>query len=304
MNYSMDNKIWRVGGPLFTYLGINFMMKLFFHLGLFYSKFKELNVNVAFNGVLYANELNQAEQVYAVLISGLSALVSIPIFIILMKRDYEYPVNRRHKERSFDIRLHAEKIDRQLIPMLIFIGIFATLGLSRLILMLPIDGILGDYSNVKASYEAGSIWIQIVMLGVVTPMAEELLFRGLVYKRLKIYYDVTIAAYISAIIFGVAHFNLVQGIYAFVMGIVFTFIYEKMENIYVPMIIHVAANLMAVFTSISPIALWMEKHGFIKFIIATIETIIFVQLVVRLYKKLDKKNEVGKQENHKIDFHI
>ena len=88
------------------------------------------------------------------------------------------------------------------------------------------------------------------------------------------------------------------------MGIVFTFIYEKMENIYAPMIIHVAANLMAVFTSVSPIALWLEKHGFIKFIIAAIETIIFVQLVVRLYKKLDKKKEVGKQENHKIDFHI
>lgn len=315
MNYSMDNKIWRVGGPLFTYLGINFMMKLFFNLGLFYSKFKELNVNAAFNGVLYANELNQTEQVYAVLISGLSAFVSIFIFIRLIKNDYEYPVNRKHRERRFNFKLYAKKLDRGIIPLLIFIGFFATLGLSRLILMLPVDGILGDYSSVKATYEAGNIWIQVLMLGVVIPIAEELLFRGLVYRRLKFYYDVSIAAYISAIIFGVAHFNLIQGIYAFIMGIVFTIIYEKADNIYATIIVHISSNLMAVFTFVNPISLWLERHGFIKFMVVAIETALFIQLIAKFYKKSDTKkadsnNDASdseheiKQQNHKIDFHI
>ncbi len=315
MNYSMDNKIWRVGGPLFAYFGINFMVKLFFHLGLFYAKFKELNVNAAFNGVLYANQLNEDKMVYSVLISGLSAMISIPILIMLMKKDYEYPVNRRHKERSFDIRLHARKMDMSMFLVLAFIGIFATLGLSRLILMLPIDGILGNYSEVKEAYEAGNVWIQLLMLGIVVPVSEELLFRGLVYKRLKLYYDVSIAAYISALIFGIAHFNLLQGLYAFIMGIVFSFVYEKLNSIYAPMIIHVVANLVAVLSSISPITEWIESHVLIKLIVAIIETGMFIQIFVMFYKKKDRKNkeeqmlqELRKhktqEEIHKMDFHI
>ncbi len=317
MNYSMDNKIWRVGGPLFAYFGINFTVKLCFHLGLFYAQFKELNVNAAFNGILYSEQLNEKEQVYAVLIAGLAAVISIPIFYILMKKDYEYPVNRRHKEKNFDITLYVRNFDREMLPMFILIGVFATLGLSRLILMLPIDGILGDYTSIKETYEAGSVWIQIIMLGIVTPIAEELLFRGIVYNRLKIYYDVTIAGYISAIIFGVVHFNLLQGIYAFIMGIIFAYVYQKSNNICAPMVIHVAANLVAVLSSVSPVALWMEKHIIIKLVVAVIETGVFLQLISMLCKRLEKKakeskkaeedmikeQEVSKQ-THKIDFHI
>lgn len=316
MNYSMDNKIWRVGGPLFTYLGINFLVKLCFYIGLFYVQFKELNVNAAFNGVLYAKQLNENEKIYAVLISGLAALISIPIFIRLMKNDYEYPVNRRHKERTFDMGRYTRSFDKQMLPLLLFIGVFATLGLSRLILMIPLDGILGNYSNVKETYEAGNVWIQLIMLGIVTPVAEELLFRGLVYKRLQIYYDVTVAGYISSIIFGIVHFNLVQGIYAFIMGILFAYVYEKFNNIYASIIIHISANIAAIITSINPIGLWIEEYVLVKFVLALIETGVFIQLVVIMYKKLKKKEEAKSQEiqelenseatqtPHKIDFQI
>lgn len=322
MNYSMDNKIWRVGGPLFAYLGINFMVELIVYLWIFYNKFKTLDVGAAFNGILYAQQVNETEQIYAVLISGVAAGISIPIFIKMMKNDYEYPVNRRHKERNFDAKRYVKGMNRPLLPILVLVGVFATLGLSRLMLMLPIDGILGDYSEVKETYEAGNVWLQFFVLGIIMPVAEELLFRGIVYSRLKLYYDVTIAAYIAAIVFGVAHFNLVQGLYAFVMGILFTYVYEKSDNILAPAIIHIAANLTSVLTSVNPLSAWIESHTFIKFVIGVIYTVIFIKMSLILYKKLEKNRQISDEseeeklhkgseethysndENHKIDFHI
>ena len=117
MNYSNDNKIWRVGGPLLVYLGINFVVQLVFSIMIFYVQFNEWSIDAAFNGLLYAEQLNASAQMYTLAMTGASALISIPIFVWLMKKDYEYPVNKRHKERSFDCRVHAKKFDIKTIPL-------------------------------------------------------------------------------------------------------------------------------------------------------------------------------------------
>ena len=312
MNYSNDNKIWRVGGPLLVYLGINFVVQLVFSIMIFYVQFNEWSIDAAFNGLMYAEQLNASAQMYTLAMTGVSALISIPIFVWLMKKDYEYPINKRHKERSFDCRVHAKKLDIKTIPLLALAGIFATFGVSRLILILPLDGILGDYSQVKATYEAGGVWLQIIALGILSPIVEELLFRGLVYKRLKVYYDTIISAYISAIIFGVAHFNLIQGLYAFVMDIAFSFIYERCKNIYGPIIVHIVANLTTVISGINPISSWIDRHIWIKLPLALVETVLFIKIVYAIYKKTDAKDgdedesdkEDVNEEIHKIDFSI
>lgn len=316
MNYSMDNKIWRVGGPLFAYLAINFAVQMVFSIWIFYMQFNEWSIDAAFNGLLYAQQLGETEKIYSVAMSGVSAIIAIPVFAVLLKKDYEYPVNRRHKERRFVFKRHFKEFDKSYVPMLILAGVFATIGLSRLLLMLPFDGILGDYSEVKAAYEAGSVWIQFIVLGVLTPVVEEMLFRGLVYNRLKIYYDVTIAAYISALIFAIAHFNLIQGIYAFIMGIIFNLLYEKCRSIYAPVILHIATNLAAVITSVNPVSEWIEGHVWVRIPLALVWTAVFVLCVMYVYKKAEKaeQNNTGsdkndneksdKREISKIDFHI
>lgn len=310
MNYSMDNKIWRVGGPLFAYLAINFAVQLVFSIWIFYMQFNEWSINAAFNGLMYAEQLGKTEKLYSVAMSGVSALVALPVFSVLLKKDYEYPVNRRIKERSFDLKRHLKGFDKAYIPMLIGAGVFATIGLSRLILTIPLDGILGDYSEVKSAYEAGSVWLQYLVLGLLIPIVEEMLFRGLVYNRLKTYYDVTISAYISALIFGIVHFNLIQGIYAFIMGIVFTIIYERCKHILAPMLIHVVANFTAVLTSINPVSEWIDEHILARLPLSLVWTVVFGLSILALYRKTEDKQENNEKDNedrqeiHKIDFHI
>lgn len=78
------------------------------------------------------------------------------------------------------------------------------------------------------------------------PVAEELIFRGVVFKRLKLYIGAVPAIIFSALIFGIMHVNLVQCLYAAVLGLGLALLYEKTNLFCIPVIGHIAANLVAV----------------------------------------------------------
>lgn len=291
MNYDSDNKIWRVGGPLFVYFGIRLLVESLFYIGIWYMQFKEFNISAAFNGIQYVEQFGVNMQKSSLMISGVAMLITIPIMIYLMKKDYEYPVNIRKKEHTFSFKEYGKGIDIKDMKLPAAAGIMGALGVSRLILSLPIDGILGDYSQVQQTYEKSGLFVQTTVLCILSPVVEELIFRGLAYKRLKTYYDVTIAAYISGLMFGISHFNLVQGLYGFIMGIIFTFVYERYKNIVVPIVMHMAANMASVFTSINPVSQFIDKYWFIRIPVAVAETVLFGMLVLKIYREKKDNDE-------------
>lgn len=82
--------------------------------------------------------------------------------------------------------------------------------------------------------------------GILSPIAEELCFRYLMYGRMKKIYGVTIALITSSVFFGIYHMQLIQGIYAFIMGICMAIVYEWSESILVPIAFHMFANIAIV----------------------------------------------------------
>jgi hypothetical protein len=51
---------------------------------------------------------------------------------------------------------------------------------------------------------------------------------------------------LSAAIFGLLHFNVVQFVYAAILGIFLAFIYEKTGFLLMPVLAHIAANIAAI----------------------------------------------------------
>ena len=119
------------------------------------------------------------------------------------------------------------------------------LGISKLVTLFPIDNILGSYEKTLEGYKNSGLVVRILTLCILVPIGEELVYRGLFYKRLKKYYETTIAAYLSAILFGVAHMNLVQGIYGFILAVIIIYVYEKYNTIFAPIFLHIMINTMA-----------------------------------------------------------
>ena len=285
MNYDRDNKIWRVLGPLFAFLGIRLLVETIFYVVLWNIKIKGYKTDATFNGILYVEEYGKYVDSYSLYMNAVALLICIPIMYLLMKKDYEYPINPRHKERKFVFKDYIKTVDYKTFNYPMILGITAALGVGRFITMLPIDGILGNYKVIQKNIAGSSFLTQLFVLGILTPVLEEMLFRGIVYKRLKGYYDVAVAAYIAAIVFAVAHFNLIQGIYAFVVGIVLIYIYEKCNNLVVPIVMHSAANIVSVVMGANPISKFIDSHILIRLVVSMVFIGGFVFTLLKVNEK-------------------
>ena len=172
------------------------------------------------------------------LISIICYAAGLVIFYILFRRDgFSYSKNL-FKKWYF-------------IPALVFLGAAASHGLSILISLINIDGILGSYAESSSALFASGIILVIIRTVILAPMVEELIFRGLVFKRIESFWGFWPAALISAALFGVYHLNLAQGIYAFLFGLLFCLIYREFKNLWSCVIMHAAANALSVILEFS-----------------------------------------------------
>lgn len=100
--------------------------------------------------------------------------------------------------------------------------------------------------QVKETLYAPSVPMQLLSMGVVIPVAEELVFRGMGYRRLRESCGVWESMVISALLFAISHGNLVQGIYAGLLGLMMAWTYERCGTLWASILFHMAANIGSV----------------------------------------------------------
>lgn len=88
-----------------------------------------------------------------------------------------------------------------------------------------------------------------VLTFAITPFAEEVFFRGFLYKWMKGHRPVWLAALVSSAIFGASHIIPPQAINAFVMALVLIWIYEKSGSIWPAVIAHAVNNIAGTWLS-------------------------------------------------------
>ena len=126
-------------------------------------------------------------------------------------------------------------------------------GAGIAIVLNVIIGISGlanlDKSFMEVSEAISSPPFPVILLcaGVIAPIIEELIFRGLVFNRIKYNYNAVAAIIISSIAFGIYHGNLTQGVYATLLGLCLAYVYNKTGNLLVPICIHISANVIVNF---------------------------------------------------------
>ncbi|MDE7294524.1 MAG: CPBP family intramembrane metalloprotease [Oscillospiraceae bacterium] len=96
-------------------------------------------------------------------------------------------------------------------------------------------------------YDTPYFIVTFVMTVFVAPIAEELMFRGVVLRGLS-QVSGRFAIFMSAAMFGLMHGNLTQAFCAFVMGIVFGYAAVKTDSLVLPIIGHITANFVTTTT--------------------------------------------------------
>ena len=125
---------------------------------------------------------------------------------------------------------------------------------------------------------------------IIGPIFEEILYRGLMYNKLKEISNVFIAVFISSILFALLHipgygFNIKM--FSLVLdGILLTYCYEKTDNIYVPILVH----------SINNFFIFLFNYVYFYFLIV-IYFIIFIMALIILIIDIIKYVKVRKTFN-------
>ena len=146
-----------------------------------------------------------------------------------------------------------------------------------------------EYSQMATVLYVGPLWLEIVTTVVLAPLAEEFLFRGLCQNRLRWLFSPKQAVIAAAILFGVYHGSLLQGIYAFALGLLLGWSYERFKNIFAPILLHMSANAMSL--AMTECAALSDFFGStpIRLGITVIFCGIFVAFFCRVLEKISKK---------------
>lgn len=170
----------------------------------------------------------------ATLVTVLTAAVSLPVFWKMWKKDREwFPLQTEKKQMP--VWFYAA----------VFLGGIAASCVSSFIM--DVVGIENYFSNqVQEELFSAGFLLQVVGLGLIVPVLEELLYRGVMYRRLREFLGVKPAIVTAALIFALAHGNMIQFLYALPMALILHWLYEKGGTLLAPVLFHMGANLISV----------------------------------------------------------
>lgn len=168
-------------------------------------------------------------------VQELITLACFGLWYYFREKKYQY---RPNYKKAFSIKNVLS------IAGIAFLGQYA-LDLLMILVYFVMPGIFAQYVDLMKNLEinAANPVLMIFCVGIFGPLVEEVLFRGMVFGKLRRVFSFWPAALISGAIFGLYHMNLVQGIYAGVFGIILAYVFEKTETIWGCYLLHAFFNL-------------------------------------------------------------
>ena len=190
------------------------------------------------------------------------------LFCLLLAAIICIPVQVYFFRRAVCIRPTTGMNRREVLEALAWIVGIVGLGVlcNVLVAHLPLEEMSGGYERSAAMLRDGSLAIRILTNAITVPILEELLYRGVICGQMEAWGSIgslrevkpekpslkfqAAAVLISAILFGVLHFNVIQFLYAVVMGVFLGIAYIRTHRIWVVMVAHGLTNLIVLLASV------------------------------------------------------
>ena len=225
--------------PVLIYWIIGFAAKLVAEVAVLTPHMAEIMGTTVFtqqelmeSAMSYAGEMFNILMEYQVQITAVGALLTIPYSFILFRKDkMEMKIEKTHSNNIVNY------------IKLIVLAVISCIGLNSIALMMNLAMIDDRYQATSTVMYNAPFSVQIICLGIIIPIAEELMFRGIVYKRFRQYATFLRAAVFSTLMFSLAHGNMVQMVYAFAVGMLLSFVYEKFDSFAAPVYFHICVNI-------------------------------------------------------------
>lgn len=141
-----------------------------------------------------------------------------------------------------------------------------------------------SYQELTEAFYGSSLVLEIIATCILIPILEELLYRGIVYRRLRSWLGLPSAIVLSAVIFGAMHFNLVQFTYAGCIGILLALVAE-FAGLKAAILAHMLTNLVSVLRSEMGIFDFMDSSMQVNIMCTVVAALVTGVLLAKVFYK-------------------
>ena len=258
MNRTPQSKrFWRILGPILIYFGIQFVGQMIVQTVVLATHMQDLV------GMMQSAQTESYPEVvatlsvklmewmmeYQSLISGFLALCTIPLPAFLFWRD-------RKMERAVQLPVNKVAPLKKYTWILLFGAAFCV-GMNVVMVMSGLAMKDVSFLNVSKALYSESLGVMLVCQGLIVPIAEEWMFRGVLYRRCREQMKFWGAAFSVSLLFAFIHGSVTQMAYTLILGIFLAYVYEKFGSLKAPMFLHILVNSISIVLTKKELLLWL-----------------------------------------------
>lgn len=292
MNRTPQSKrFWRILGPILIYFGIQFVGQMIVQTVVLATHMQDLVEMMqsaqteSYPEVVATLSVKLMEWMmeYQSLISGFLALCTIPLPAFLFWRD-------RKMERA--VRLPVNKVAplKKYIWILLFGAAFCV-GMNVVMVMSGLAMKDVSFLNVSKALYSESLGVMLVCQGLIVPIAEEWMFRGVLYRRCREQMKFWGAAFSVSLLFAFIHGSVTQMAYTLILGIFLAYVYEKFGSLKAPMFLHILVNSISIVLTKKELLLWLCSD-FMRMAVCVVGSAFIGALAFVEIRKIEEKPEI------------
>jgi hypothetical protein len=166
---------------------------------------------------------------------------------------------------------------------------FGSLAMNNILSYVQLAAYSGSYQTVQETFYSSSLLWEVIALGIITPIAEEYLYRWIIYRRLRSWLGCTRGILVCALVFGIIHLNLVQFVYASVLGLLLCILTEYYQDVRPAMLGHMTANILSLLRGETSFLSWLTPEH-INFLPVTLLLFALSLIIAGIYIRGFKNN--------------
>ena len=224
--------LWGAFYPALMYLGITVIAGII----LMFIAISQGHVTIENGNVNFGNIEND----FSLMMTFFGGIMSAPLLILIKYLDVK-------KQRMLGAHTYKSVFFAKYLFIIPFaVSFMYACNMVVTIVEALIPSVAHSFDETAKAIYGADIGMQIATAVIVGPIVEELIFRGLMYIRLRRMFGAGVSALVTGLMFGLFHMNISQGIYAFLFSYGAIFVYERYKNICAPILFHIAANAISV----------------------------------------------------------
>ena len=169
-------------------------------------------------------------------------MTMLPIYVI----GYPILLGMNHNKPAVKRQKHSLGAGNFMIVLMMCFGVMIVGNILGLIVNGVIGAIRGSAvdSAIDSVMTGNSFWMNVLVVGILAPVFEELIFRKLLVDRM-LRYGEAVAVLVSGLMFGLFHGNFGQFFYATFLGLIFAYVYAKTANVEYTIMLHMIINMLS-----------------------------------------------------------